>query len=402
MQIINSTITSIIRAVNSSTSFNDSIVSMSNSTLVTINQPSLFRIIDDFLRLYGYVYLFPIVSVIGLIANSLCLIVLASPKLTGDTFKYQILKIAIHSMVLLVLALSPYSNCRSCPTFGTMVATILRYVGLIFITGFGYTSASVAEIMLTYDQLLLFKQKSKFFVKIPFKISAIIIVGVGFFLNLPNLFAFRLQPVANSTRVSLLPSSFGFTEFYLYYTIVINILQSLVTFAVLVVLNSLMSFEFKKYIAKKKNLVNKKLLNLNINTEKKNESQIATKSTDISQNNNIRTPSKSQSRARALPKVQTSSKEVDQNENAIRNFTLMIIIGSIIFMISRLIQLIASIIAETGRIYNIQQDIFSIFYSFFNILTTLIVFGLNLILNYFFNKSFKAQFKKFIFQCQLK
>jgi hypothetical protein len=135
-------------------------MSLNNSILVRNEAASVALAINDWIRFNGFIIIIPCLAVVGFLMNAVCLLVLTNPKLSGDEYKYQILKTTVHSIVLLITSLSPITNCRVCPTFQTFFAQIIRFLGLAFLNGFAYSSTSLAEIVLTYDRLYMLKQNS--------------------------------------------------------------------------------------------------------------------------------------------------------------------------------------------------------------------------------------------------
>jgi hypothetical protein len=340
-------------------------MSASNCSIITllVNQTDIIAILNERIRFYGYLFGIPIMATIGFIMNTFCLLAIVKFNLKGDYFKFQIVKLIIHNLVLFALAISPYTNCQVCSRYRTLEAELVRFIGLILITSCGYTSASILEIILAYDQLVKLKKNSKYLIKVPFKCSLLFLMLIGVGLNAPNMLAYTIGSLNNnSEKYSIALTNFGRSAFYLYYTIVVNFLQSLFTFFVLALLNGLIFFYLKTYINKNSVIINANAIGAN----------------------------------EIISTVNFNAKRLSKNIK--KQFTIVILIGSVIFMISRLVQLIASIIYEFNRFNNVQSSVFSLLYSFFNISFTTIVFSLNFILNFIFNKKFKYTFIKYIEQ----
>jgi hypothetical protein len=226
-------------------------------------------------------------------------------------------------------------------------------------------------------------------------ISIITVLSIGFALNLPVLFAYTIVPVANATNRFLVPQTwFGLTPFFAFYSIFVSIFQSFVTLVALALLNVFITIEFKRFIQKKKNLKGE----MNMNNGK-----LAPATATASQSQNPKTIEISvgniqqQQQQQVIPKTKLKANfKTTKNEDIERNFTIMILTSSLIYAITRLIDVIASILFEINRLNNNMNDLFMNLFRFLNISITVVYFGLNFPFNFAFNKVFKSCFKKMI------
>jgi hypothetical protein len=213
------------------------------------------------LNLIILVYSMPIGSLIGLMLNILCLIVLCHRKLKGETYKYLIFKTVSHLGFLFVIVIWPIFVCSSCPISLTLLAKMLNYIFDIVALNCITTYAALVEIALSYDRLLMFKQqKSKYLIKLRFWPTTICFLVVGFVLNSPFIFAFQIEKVPGTADIwRLARTAFGGSSFYRTYVIVLSLIQTLVALVVLVVLNILVKIEFSKYMKRKKSLTKQQM-----------------------------------------------------------------------------------------------------------------------------------------------
>jgi hypothetical protein len=115
------------------------------------------------------VYLTSIVSSFGFALNIACLIVLFHRKLNGDTYKYLIFKTVSHLGFLFIVATWPVHQCTTCFISLTLWAKINQYYfNLVALCVFS-TNASLVEILIAYERLLMLKQQSnKYLIKLNF------------------------------------------------------------------------------------------------------------------------------------------------------------------------------------------------------------------------------------------
>jgi hypothetical protein len=349
------------------------------------------------------IYTMPIASVIGFVLNVSCLIVLFHRKLNGDTYKYLILKTLIHLIFLFIMAISPIIRCSSCPISLTLFAKIIQYYLSLIVLNLMSTYAFLVEIALTYDRLMMLKQqKSKYLIKLRFWPTTISFTVVGLILNVPYMLAFKYQQVPADTQIwQYMRTDLGLSTFYRIYVIVFNMIQSLFALVVLIVLNLLVKLEFSKYIKRKKNLTvsnptplrivnsqnNQNMMNKNgfeFATTKYNQSNEASsvfQSTSFKENKNKRTNAKCEKSKR------------NKNESAELNFTWMIIVASLLFSATRLIQFINVTVDMIFREMGINSMLPS-YLAFTSFFSAIVYYGSNLFTYIFFNKVFKSCFRK--------
>jgi hypothetical protein len=358
----------------------------SNSSAATVER---FLVPITAFNLITNVYSLPIVSVIGFILNIPCLIVLFHRKLKGDTYKYLIFKTIIHLSFLFIMAISATYRCTSCPFTLSLFTKIAQYYLHMCVLIPLSTYVALVEIALSYDRLLMLKQqKSKYLIKLSFWPATIAFIVLGLVVNVPFMMAFRIQQLPGTDIWLYLPTDFFHTTFYRMYAIVFNVFQALLALVVLVVLNIFVKIEFSNYMKRKKNLTSNsrsvyRMTNIN---SKAKSNMVGPSEGDTNLN----------SKEENISAKETSIKKnngKDQNESAELNFTLMILVASVLFSVTRLFQFI-----NIGSFMIFQQlgitSPFSQYISFLSWLSAIVYYGSN-IFNYFhFNKVFRGCFRE--------
>jgi hypothetical protein len=235
-----------------------------NMTSQSANSTARALSIENFLSpisvlvLVMSIYTMPIASVIGYLLNIPCLIVLCHRKLKGDTYKYLIFKTLAHLIFLFSLTIIPLFSCSSCPASLTYIANLIRWLLSFYGGNVLTTSATLVEIALSYERLLLLKQqKSKYLIKLHFWPTTIGMLIISIVFNLPLMFAFQIELIPGSTDFwRLSRTAFGDSAFYRSYITVFNLIQAFLALLLLVALNILNKIEFSNYMKRKKNLIN--------------------------------------------------------------------------------------------------------------------------------------------------
>jgi hypothetical protein len=352
-----------------------------SSSTISINAtlPSRADSLSAFM-LITYVYLIPIIACIGFILNLICFVVLFHPKLMANAYKYLIFKTIAHLTTLALTCLSPLIYCSSCQISTSFGAQIIRIYFLIFLNNSSYTLSGLIEIALAYNRIALFRKSSKWSINISLNSLLAIFLVASFIINLPNLFAnviINRQPGVYLT----IKNEFGISTWFKIYTISLNFIHTFLAFVILVVLNSLVVFEFKKYMYRRNNLI--KLINV---TKSKMKSQA--RNSEYSQS--------------ALAKIEKARKKEKNSHKRIKkaelNFTVMTCFCSMFFTISRFALMIFAI---TSQIFPFDLNNVGLFNTYFSVIVysfQLIYFSSSFFIYLTFNKKFRHCFKTiFIF-----
>jgi hypothetical protein len=392
-------------------------IKIMNNTLLNTTRFSTAASIPLF-SLIAYIYLAPIVSLIGFIFNIGCIIVLAHPKLSGDSYKYLIFKTLVHLVVLATTTGLPISNCATCPVSQTLFGIIYRIYVLSFFSNAMNTCATLIEIVLSYDRLLLLKQRTKYLKKLSVKYSLGIVVLVGIGLNLPYLLLFRIEVRENGTRV--VGIGIVSLEAVNFYFIFLNIFQSLVSFIILAILNTLVTIEFRKYMNKKNKLLSsknksnqmepRKTIAIEENKETSNFqyrlSLSTTKMHEMRRSSRINSkyPLEHLVQNRKPTVISQISKTILKNEESKRNsadkkFTMMIIISSLFYSVTRFALFISIFYSQLLQLIRVNSSLtgtIGSMLSYLAYLLTIIYFGSNFFIYISFNKMFRMSLKKIL------
>jgi hypothetical protein len=349
------------------------------------------------ITIIGYVYLIPILSLIGFALNIPCLIGLAVAKLSPDSRKYLLLRTVTHLILLACLAFNALTNCLMCQARGTLPTQLINVYIIIFFYRAAFTTAALVEIIVSYQRLAIFKKRLDCLKKIRFNYMVILFMLLGLALNVPYLLAFQpAERPANSSLFDTVRTDFGNTSFYRIYIIALNLCQSFLSFILLTIFNVLATIEFKKYMKRKKNLTKGKN-DRSTATEPQRKTIEMTSAANLAnstgKNKTERLASHTNSHATLNVTLKTSEKSVEVS------FTMMIIVSSAFFTFTRLIQCFASLYAQLFPLIGIQMD--SVFISYVNFLSqviTILYWDSNLFIYFIFNRMFREVFRKFFRQ----
>jgi hypothetical protein len=352
-----------------------------NASTMSLNADKYLSPIPIF-TLITNIYITPIVSLIGFIFNVPCLIVLMHPKLKGDTYKYLIYKTLTHLIFLFLITIAPIFRCTTCKISLTLFANLMRWLSNLCLLNVLTTYATLVEIALSYDRLLmLMQQKPKYLIKLSFWPTTISFSVLGFVLNMPYMFLNRIEQVPGADIWLFVRNDFNFSTFYRLYGIIFSLLQAIPPLIVIVVLNIFVKIEFGKYLNRKKNLtLAPRSSFLPPHTELVRFSNLANLNSvnrKISMTNIAHLPRKSK----------------DQNNSAEINFIMMILVASVFYSVTRLFFFL-----NNGTFLLLQQlginTPLTSYLSFLSFFSAIVYYGSNLFIYIFFNKMFKACFRE--------
>jgi hypothetical protein len=316
--------------------------------------------IDPFFLIANLLTL-PSIAAFGFCTNVVCLAVLLHPSLKGDTYKLLVSKTVAHLLCEIALSMSPYVQCSICPASRSLGAQIYMVYILIFMANSASFYAALIEMILAYERLFLLKSARYWFARIFAEPTVAALSFISISLNVPYLFAYHVEWFGppSSGRFRWWFTAFGVSSTFRIYVIFLNFLQSTLSLVVLIVLNSLVTIEFKKYINRKRQM-----------TIKHSENRQA--------NSTMAAVTESQS----------------HQANAEKSFTLMILISSIFYTISCIIWFAYTLMVQIFRLRgDIMNPIF-IYVSFSASSTTMTYFASNLFIYLTFNRNFRSCFKK--------
>jgi hypothetical protein len=346
--------------------------------------------------LIANVYTIPAMAAVGFVLNLFCFVVLLHPQLSGDTYKYLVLKTLIHLLGLLMTSLTALTNCAVCELNQTYGAQILRV--MIMFTGNSVTTmAALVEIFLSYDRLLMFKSIKRL-PNLSFSHAAAITISSSLIINMPNFFATHIVQLAPN-RFASLRSLVAESLAYRVFSIVLNLGQALMAFILLLILNVLVTIEFNKYIKKKSRLTKSKSVALSEKKPTKSVSKSNTYEVGSIDVNSVSIEAK-QSAMKLKSTVShsqlesTSQQQPSQKDSAELNFTWMIVIASLCFTLTRLVQFITAVTSNIMQLQGIVNSMTVIYMTILSFSLTMIYYGSSLFFYLIFNKRIRHYFRR--------
>jgi hypothetical protein len=361
------------------------------------------------ITLVGHIYIISILSIVGLLFNLLCFFVLASSRFKGDSYKYLVMKTLVHMAIQLFSTANSMYNCVTCQFAQTLAVQLYRYVFQAFVGPAANTCGALVEMALTYDRLRAFdhrgskaKISSSF---VPFKLGSFAILALTVVLNAPYLMAFTVKPLdANRTIYAYAPTPLVFAVWFRVYVIVLNVLQSLVSFVALLVMNGLLLSRFKGFMRRKKGLVTFQLTRTG-GAEKEKTRGDATENGSLTLAAN--SGKKATSSSRGLNELKSvnisnsaSSQRAEKQHIAVElNFTRMVCASSCLFTLTRLLLLVS--VLSQQIIPMLALPVPAHFFPILTLtvqLTGYVYFSSNLFVYLWFNKQFRNYFFEMLFQ----
>jgi hypothetical protein len=368
-------------------------------------------------NLVAYLYLMPLIALFGFLANLLCLIVFLKPTFDRNAYKYIYMRTVSHLIFLLLLALSWLVNCSSCSFFSTLLLQVYFIYVYSYVIRVALTLAALAEIAISYERLCLFKRNEKFskLASKSFVSVTVLFAFTSLILNVPYLFAFRVERVSPGIYI-FARTSFGSTSVYRLYIIIFNFMQSFLSFLALIVINTLVAVEFRKHMNKKKNLIARSKSKSehgpaaisDARSLKNSHGEIDRARTNKSCHLNnqhlvemVNINATSDNNQNKLSKTEIKTiKSIDVGESNSQkvelNFTVMIIVSSLAFSFTRLVQCINSILLQILPLLGLAQAALAndFLISFFSSLFVNLYFSCNIFVYLLFNKMFRVSFKR--------
>jgi len=299
----------------------------------------------------GYITLIPIICVLGLIFNIISFIVFWGLK--EKIFLYLTAKTFAESLLLIIGAIPLYTSCDDCKFENTYLRIIIILVSHKFLVAVVYSLITILEIEIAFNRYIIIKSRDTNIIMVEKKdkLKLFLYSLFSISLALPYLFAHKIERkmMFSSYQYTLNLNDFGksdfFYYFHTYFVLIIYYVINFVSILIIVPLNIVIIFEFKKFMKKKlENSVTQMIRN-----------------------------------------ISNLSNHQEEAKNKSRRFTIMIITISFLFVFSRLFEALLF----SFNIYNnyIQTvEYFRIYYTISNVLvhaSTYIFLSLNIFIFYF-------------------
>jgi hypothetical protein len=310
------------------------------------------------------------------------------------TYFYFKAKTISELVVTFIGAANVINYCTSCTSVASFIIQIQNAYLANGTTTIAYTFLGFMELMVVYDRYVMVKPSSR----LNFKVNRWVFVGVFLAVStvasIPNYVQNEIIAKPNSQAYQTVSSDFGKSQFNTYYQICYSFGRSLVYCVLLPIIGILLVIEFRKFISKKNLLVTK-------NT-----------ATDL-----VRSPGVSNTKATALFKSQVgpqsmvstapanslvvvqvgtganNTKERERMEyNAEKNVTSMVIVMTVVFVISRLLQLASQCYNQYLRGINAQTASGLYFMYVAYHLTYYVTTSINFAIYYQYNNAFRKCF----------
>lgn len=217
----------------------------------------------------GY-YTVPIISAIGFILNVLSLLVILHFKSNHiNQLKYLNIKLALEAVACLfgigfqnsiLCLLEKYVMTNyTCDSTSSYALMMFKLYGQKLFLFYLYVLDGAIEIYLTLDRLVIFKNRMNIFSdKKNFKyILTITFVGL-FIICLPFAFSYEIKQMPNVTgSYQMIESKFGKTPFCSIYILLVLGSANILTLIILIPATFLVAFEFNRFIASKRIILNR-------------------------------------------------------------------------------------------------------------------------------------------------
>jgi len=204
----------------------------------------------------GYITLIPIICVLGLIFNIISFIVFWGLK--EKIFLYLTAKTFAESLLLIIGAISPYTSCDDCKFENTYLRIIIILVSHKFLVAVVYSLITILEIEIAFNRYIIIKSRDTNIIMVEKKdkLKLFLYSLFSISLALPYLFAHKIERkmMFSSYQYTLNLNDFGksdfFYYFHTYFVLIIYYVINFVSILIIVPLNIVIIFEFKKFMKK--------------------------------------------------------------------------------------------------------------------------------------------------------
>lgn len=288
--------------------------------------------LGNIINVIGY-YVIPYLGVFGLITNGFFMIVFGNLLKKHKIYTFLLAKsffefIGSLSITWFYNAIC-LTDCIQLFPYSLMVFrfVIQRYIGNVFFQCSGFS-----EVLLAYDRYMMLKNRKNFITRLKPIYLIGFTVGLNLVLYMPDLFSLKAIQITNDTLFNsiLMPTAFGSSKFYSIYLISLLGSENLLTCIILVILNILLIYEYKRYIHGK------------IRKTEQNTSNFDGSSSMIGPSNKIS--------ENCTPSQDNNRKMIKKIKKSELRFSKMIIISSLIFGFIRSINLITIIVYRGSEI----------------------------------------------------
>lgn len=205
-------------------------------------------------RIIGH-YVIPSICAIGVILNLTCITILIKNKeFNLRMYKLLVFKILIETISLLIgLGFNDAICFKDCFSEYSINYYLRIFVLLLrIIAGSLFVSATLSEIGLNYERYLMLKRKINTFNKIELKYLFLVYILIGFAIFFPEIFAYKYENVPKHNNNSIFDySSFGESDLYSYYMVISITTCNFISIVIFTAMNILLIIEYKKFVKRK-------------------------------------------------------------------------------------------------------------------------------------------------------
>jgi hypothetical protein len=333
--------------------------------------------IEHFIYEIGYMYIIPIISLIGVTLNGICLLILLSSKLLKATiYNYFILKTFCELLMCILGVTMPVYVCQDCLFSSTLVVVAYWLYVFLIVNPIAFTVSMLCEILITYDRVMLFKTgRHLSSAHLKFKHAAMFAVAYSIFISIPRLFAQTISEIVDRPgKYHLQETIFGMSSLYKYYLIAIDINSSLFWMSILIALNLLVLFKFRAYKLRRASLVSQSSIS-SIAARMNNLQPQVRGDVELSLNNS---------------QMASSLRSHQKEEQSERSLAFSILCCCFIYSLNRFLLSIADILAQLDSLGNNYNRQFITIINFIARLICYLTFSMNFFILILFNKTFKS------------
>ena len=224
-------------------------MSITNSTNTSID----YRLLNQISNIIGY-YLICVVSSVGLVFNLFGIKILWNTNLLKKHkfYKYILVKTVCDLLVCLTGIGYLNNTCLQCIEVQQNVYGIIIYrfysIAIIRVALF---SSAWSEVYLNYNRYSTLVSQKTWITGISLKYYVPVLFGVPFLLSLPVYFSKSIQPIGSTNLYFMAFNSFGRSNIYLSYYLLLFMIELVIPMILLFVLSLLNIMEIKKFVRKK-------------------------------------------------------------------------------------------------------------------------------------------------------
>lgn len=227
--------------------------------------------LDSVAYILGY-YVITIVSAIGIVVNIFTLKVLNSPTLKHSIYNYFWCRSFCDLLVCLVGVTYLYNSCVNCEELHYLKYSVqfYRYYFLFLPMRILFLASSFAEIFLLLNRCFILFNIENALTHMTKLTLLSVSSSFSFLILLPPFFSLDIKEtnIENLYKIDL--NSFGRTDFYKVYAISVFVLESFIPLLIVCTLSFVSLRKFRKLSKKKSHLLNNSNNSSNNNQEKKN------------------------------------------------------------------------------------------------------------------------------------